>query len=113
MERDGQYVVTVVKDAFGPIAMVHVPIKNGDFENGASGFRGLDCDCDVGQQTESHRPIRATVMARWAAERVGVGVGTIKHGRNCRGGQPCRQCGKFETTRCKGGVVADFAALTV
>jgi len=70
VDADGEHVRAVVEDRLGAVAVVDVPVDDGDAVDGPVGQRRLDGDRRVVEKTEAVDLCRLGVVAAWPNERV-------------------------------------------
>ena len=98
MERDRQYITTIVENALCTIAMMNVPINYSDPLYPMAGFRCFDSNWDVGQQTKPHWLISEAVVARRAAQSITVVALTRKNTVDSSNCKACRYTRNLKRT---------------
>ena len=91
VQRHRQHVVAVVENRLGPVAVMHVPVDDGDALGQPCGLHGFDGDGDIGQQAETVGPVGQAVVPRRTRQGIGVADVALQHVGQRRLGQPGRQ----------------------
>ena len=80
MQGDREHAGIVVERRLGAVAVVDVPVDDGDASEAARGAQVVCRDGDVAEQAEPHALARERVVTRRAAERVDVVDLAVEHG---------------------------------
>ena len=96
MDRHGQDIAAVIKDALCAIAVMHIDIQN---RGSAPGFQKRLCgDGRVVEKAKSARQIAERVVPRGAAQRIGCAL-SFKDCVNAAKGRLRRPVGRFPCSR--------------
>ena len=63
MQGQGQDIRVLVEHRFGPVAVMDIPVKNGDAGRQPFGLCSPDRNANVGQEAKAIGPVRQAVMA--------------------------------------------------
>ena len=110
MERNGEHVRIAVEGGLGAVAVVHVPVDGGDPFKPMNRARMLDADDGVAEQAEAHGEIGQRMVARRAAQHIGIVDLAREHGVEAFDGSACREQRNLVTALAHGGEGAGVAA---
>ena len=101
MERDREHGGVVPEDGLRAVAVVDVPVDDGDAPDATRRLRVADADGDVREEAEAHPEVGQRVVAGRADERVGVVDRAVEH-RVDRGDRAARRrAARSRRSRCR------------
>ena len=113
MKRDRQHFGVGQEDRLGAVAVMHVPIEDGDAPCQAMCLCRAHGNCDVVQQAKAIRPVGQRVVPRRARQGIGVSRLPAQDGHDRADGKARRKGGDFITAATEGGAQAKFPAACI